>query len=52
MSYEMCKCIEIDEKIIVVHIIRVIAKRTIHNEIISRQHHLYTQSNNNRMIST
>lgn len=52
MSYEMCKCIEIDKKIIVVHVIRVIVKRIIHNEIISRQHHLYTQSNSKRIIST
>lgn len=55
MSYEMYKCIEIDKKIIVVHVIQVIAKRIIHNEIISTQHHLYTQSNNkieDRIVST
>lgn len=40
----MYKCIEIDKKIIVVHVIQVIAKRIIHNEIISTQHHLYTQT--------
>lgn len=31
MSYEMYKCIEIDKKIIIVHVIQVIAKRIIHS---------------------
>lgn len=48
----MYKCIEIDKKVIVIHVIRIIAKRIIHNEIISIQHHLYIQSNSNRIAST